>query len=174
MVGSDPALTAGGTDYSRFHLQLNTAAVPGWSELAPINPTSGFDLNAPDDPVNGPFIGPTSGIPFGTLTINLSGIAPDTALFATPAGRHAGRRRDRRERRGRRQRRRLVRPRGPLNRRARPGRVSDAGHPRAALRHAGRDRLAGRSGPGVPASYPVHRVVGRERGGLLIRGYPND
>ena len=74
MVGSDPALTAGGTDYSRFHLQLNTAAVPGWSEPAPINPTSGFDLNAPDDPVNGPFIGPTSGFPFGTLTINLSGI----------------------------------------------------------------------------------------------------
>ena len=86
MVGSDPALTAGGTDYSRFHLQLNTAAVPGWSKLAPINLTSGFDLNAPDDPVNGPFIGPTSGIPFGTLTINLSGIAPDTAVFATPAG----------------------------------------------------------------------------------------
>jgi hypothetical protein len=86
VVGSDPALTAGGTDYSRFRFQLNTAAVPGWSELAPINPTTGFDLNAPNDPVNGPFIGPTSGLLFGTLTVNLAGIALGTSLFATLAG----------------------------------------------------------------------------------------
>ena len=33
--------------YSRLSFQLNTVAVPGWSELAPINPTTGFDLNAP-------------------------------------------------------------------------------------------------------------------------------
>src|SRR5271165_895992 len=43
VVGSDPTLTKGGTDYSRFSFQLNTTAVPGWSELAPINPTTGFD-----------------------------------------------------------------------------------------------------------------------------------
>ncbi len=85
VVGSDPALTAGGTDYSRFGFQLNTAAVPGWSELAPISP-SGFDLNAPDDPTKGPFIGPTSGLLFGTLTVDLTGIAPGTSLFATLAG----------------------------------------------------------------------------------------
>lgn len=85
VVGSDSALTAGGTNYSRFSFQLNSAAVPGWSELAPINPATGFDLNGPNEPVNGPFIGSTSGLLFGTLTINLVGIAPDTSLFATLA-----------------------------------------------------------------------------------------
>jgi hypothetical protein len=60
--------------------------VPGWSELAPIGPTTGFDLIAPNDPINGPFITPVSGLLFGTLTIDLIGIAPGTSMFATIAG----------------------------------------------------------------------------------------
>jgi hypothetical protein len=85
VVGSDPLLTKGGTDYSRFSFQLNTANVPGWLELVPISP-SGFNLIVPD--VSGQPLGPTgpTGLLFGTLTVDLTGIAPGTSLFATLAG----------------------------------------------------------------------------------------
>jgi hypothetical protein len=86
VVGSDPALTKSGTDYSRFSFQLNTANVPGWSEQAPIGGSTGFDLILPTDPINGPFISPVTNLLFGTLTIDLTGIAPGSSLFATLAG----------------------------------------------------------------------------------------
>jgi hypothetical protein len=88
VVGSDPLLTKSGTDYSRFSFQLDTANLPaGWSELAPIGASTGFNLIAPNDPINGPFITPpVSNLLFGTLTIDLTGIAPGTSLFATIAG----------------------------------------------------------------------------------------
>jgi hypothetical protein len=87
VVGSDPLLTKSATDYSRFSFQLDTANLPaGWSELAPIGVTTGFDLIAPNDPINGPFITPVSNLLFGKLTVSLTGIAPGTSLFATIAG----------------------------------------------------------------------------------------
>lgn len=85
VLDSDPLLTAGGTDFSRFSIDLDTATLPGWLELAPIN-LAGVGLYAPDDPGPGPFLSP-SATPYaiGTLRVDLTGLSAGTDLFVTLA-----------------------------------------------------------------------------------------
>jgi hypothetical protein len=86
ILGSDPLLTANGTDFSRFTFNLNPTTLPGWSELSPIG-LLGVGLYAPADPIAGPFLSPgASPADLGTLTVDLTGIAPGTDLFVTLAG----------------------------------------------------------------------------------------
>jgi hypothetical protein len=86
VLGSDPALTANGADFSRFSFALDTSTLPGWKELVPVG-VLGVGLEGPSDPVSGPFLGP-SATPYhiGTLTIDLTGLPTSKALFATLAG----------------------------------------------------------------------------------------
>jgi hypothetical protein len=37
ITGSDPALTADGTNFGRFSFALNPATLPGWAELVPLS-----------------------------------------------------------------------------------------------------------------------------------------
>jgi hypothetical protein len=90
VLGSDPLLTANGTDFSRFAFDLNATTLPGW--LA--NPTIdavGLAFLFPSDPISGPFLSP-SATPYdlGTLKLNLDGLPTGQTLFVTiedgPAG----------------------------------------------------------------------------------------
>jgi hypothetical protein len=86
VLDSDPLLTAGGTDFSRFAFTLDTATLPDWIELAPIG-LAGVGLYAPIDPVSGPFLSPSaSPYALGTLTIDLTGLSAGSEVFVTLAG----------------------------------------------------------------------------------------
>jgi hypothetical protein len=86
VLGSDPLLTAGGTDFSRFSFALNTPSLPGWQELVPVG-LAGVGLYGPADPVAGPFLAPGS-TPYdlGTLSADLSGFAAGQSLLLSLAG----------------------------------------------------------------------------------------
>ena len=83
--GSDPALTSFGTDFSRFAFVLNMTAPPlsAWDSSGTL-PLSGLELAFPSDPS---FITPGD-IPLnlGTLSVDLSRIAPGTQLMISLAG----------------------------------------------------------------------------------------
>jgi len=84
VVGSSPSLTS--SNFSRFTFTPNAAALPGWSQLAPIT-GSGFNLLAPDDPLNGPFLSPSaSPSAIGALSVNLAGLSANQTLIVTLAG----------------------------------------------------------------------------------------
>lgn len=84
VVGSSPQLTS--PNFGRFTFAPNASALPGWAELAPIA-GSGFNLLAPLDPINGPFLAP-SATPYdlGTLRVDLGGLGASQALVVTLAG----------------------------------------------------------------------------------------
>jgi hypothetical protein len=88
-TASDPVhLTSGGTDFSRFSFDVNASALPGWSNLLPVE-TLGSAFLAPDDPTNGPFIHPGT-LTLGTLHLDLTGIPVGTLLSVSLAGGAAG------------------------------------------------------------------------------------
>lgn len=87
LIGSDPALTAGGTDFSRFAFAIDGTTLVNWSASPPDIGTSGFTLLAPNDPINGPFLSP-SAAPYniGLLTVDLAGLVPGSTPIVTLAG----------------------------------------------------------------------------------------
>jgi hypothetical protein len=88
ILGSSSLLTAGGTDFSRFSYTPANSPAPldAWTTSGTISIT-GTELGFPTDPVAGPFITPAvTPIVLGTLIVNLTGIAPGTALNVTLAG----------------------------------------------------------------------------------------
>ncbi|MFO0954534.1 MAG: PEP-CTERM sorting domain-containing protein [Isosphaeraceae bacterium] len=84
VLGSSPALTA--SNFSRFSFTPSATGLPGWVELAPIAGT-GFNLLAPLDPVNGPFLAP-SATPYdlGTLRVNVAGLAGQSLVLTLAGG----------------------------------------------------------------------------------------
>lgn len=80
---SDPALTAGNTDFSRFSFAVDAGTLPTWFEGVPIS--TGLGLYIPADSVLGPFFdaGPQRRI--GQLAVDLAGLAPDTEYTVTLA-----------------------------------------------------------------------------------------
>jgi len=89
VLGSDPLLTGGGTDFTRFVFTPDPVTLPSWFELAPVS-ASGVGLFIPSDPT-GPFLLP-SPLPqhVGILTVDLIGIAAGADLMVTLAGGPSG------------------------------------------------------------------------------------
>jgi hypothetical protein len=87
IFGSDPLLTAGDTDFSRFSYTPANSPTPldTWTSAGTIS-IAGTDLGFPINPA-GPFITPpVTPIVLGVLSVDLSGLAPGTALRVTLAG----------------------------------------------------------------------------------------
>lgn len=85
VIGSDPLLTNGGTDFSRFGFVPNTSVAPlsswlGSGTLA----TSGLELGFPLDPLFGPFLLPSSSpLTLGTILVDLTGLAVNAPLHVS-------------------------------------------------------------------------------------------
>lgn len=89
VFGSSPLLTNGDTDFSRFGFVPNASSLPGWLEFSPIS--TGLAFYAPADPINGPFLSPSaSPIDLGILSVDLTGLPPNTDLNVTLNGGPAG------------------------------------------------------------------------------------
>jgi len=85
VIGSDPALTAGGADFSRFEFN---PTFPGWVSLLPFDVlNNGIGLFGAFDPILGPFIEP-SPLPqvAGVLRVDLSGIPEGTIVNVAITG----------------------------------------------------------------------------------------
>lgn len=85
VLGSDPSLTASGTDFNRFGFATSLA---GWLTTATMSAT-GVEGLFPIDPLNGPFIGQGT-VSLGTLSVNLTGLPPGISFFVSLAGGPAG------------------------------------------------------------------------------------
>jgi hypothetical protein len=86
VAGSDPLLTANGTDFSRFSFTPDASTLAGWLELVPLG-GGGLGLYAPADPVNGPFLDPSANsILLGTLSVDLTGLPGGANVFVSLAG----------------------------------------------------------------------------------------
>lgn len=89
VYGSSSVLTNSDTDFSRFSFAPNTATLADWLEFSSIN--TGLAFYAPADPINGPFLSPsTSPIDLGILSVDLTGLPPNTDLNVTLNGGSAG------------------------------------------------------------------------------------
>jgi len=94
VLGSDPLLTGGGTDFSRFSFALDTVDLVGWMEIDPIGggAVPGVGLYAPDllDPGAMPL--PPQPVPYhvGTLSVNLQALPMGLPLVVTLASSDVG------------------------------------------------------------------------------------
>jgi hypothetical protein len=85
--GSDPKLTLGGTDFSRFAFTVDSDTLSHWLVFVSFKDAFfGAIMVAPDDPLTGPFITPSDDkLRLGTLNVDLSNIAPGTELYVSLA-----------------------------------------------------------------------------------------
>lgn len=85
VTGSDPALTAGDTDYSRFSFSLGPATPPSWALLQDLSGGFGVALTADLGGVDG-LAPPLTGFLIGTISVDLTGLADGTYSVSLTGG----------------------------------------------------------------------------------------
>jgi hypothetical protein len=90
--GSDPHLTSGDTDFSRFSFAIDDTTLPGWVELESFA-AGNLYLCGPADPGVGPVLGPNPGPPhhLGELIVDVSDLPQGMDSYITLAGSTPGR-----------------------------------------------------------------------------------